>query len=635
MGRQDVEILHQKASESYLQGDYPAALELWRELQAQAPEDERAQEGIRLCEMMSPAATQVDPDTLQGKALELDALAQASTRPGVEPDLPGSEPGFDLEAVSAEEAAPGFIPAGESAETDDDDMDFNLDTSILEEMDDPAGQGEPDAPLEEDVEEVIQQLDSMPNADEAIDAAATAELNKRLDDLLSQARSAFQEDRLDEAQGILARLFVLDENHPEARALEQEMEAQASKQVFEIEDKLAEAVQWIEQGRLEEAESNLRRVLDLSPGHQEAEHYLEKTLQLMEQEEEEPAGGGNLPLGSLDGNSSPVEEPGSPDSIDPADAALCHGVVELDDSTSSSIGLAGGSAAPDMEEPEEVSESEFPAVDTENAGTVAGPPTAGGTGNRNRILLAVLLTAAVLAAGGYFGRNLWQGDAGKDASPGVEAAAEGTGAEEKSGAAEAPAGRSTRELLEQADQLSGTAEPSGAGEIESHSDQAGLVEQARNLMEAGRFGDAILVWNQVLKNDPAHPEALKGIEAAGRGYREEQSRLEDLRKAEMIFQEGDYSSALKILYRLPENLRPDLALQYKVNGWYNLGVIALKAGRIDKSLSHFAEIQALAPEDQEAASLREFATRYKTREKDRAFYRKVNDLEFRDLRYGL
>ena len=40
MDRQDNESLHEKASEHYLQGDYGSALELWRTLHQQSPEDE-------------------------------------------------------------------------------------------------------------------------------------------------------------------------------------------------------------------------------------------------------------------------------------------------------------------------------------------------------------------------------------------------------------------------------------------------------------------------------------------------------------------------------------------------------------------------------------------------------------------
>ena len=183
--------------------------------------------------------------------------------------------------------------------------------------------------------------------------------------------------------------------------------------------------------------------------------------------------------------------------------------------------------------------------------------------------------------------------------------------------------------MKQADQLSGTELIQQVEQVGSRTDLPELLDQAAGEMEARKFGDAVLTWNKVLEVDPDHPAALRGIELAGRGFRDEQHRLEDLRKAEMIFQEGDYYSALKILYRLPDDIRPEQVLQFKVSGWFNLGLIALKAGRIDQCLGHFNEIQAIAPDDETAMELREFALGYQSQELDRAFYQRVNDLEFR------
>ena len=306
MDRQDIEVLHEKASDCYLRGDYLAALDLWRTLNNQAPEDERAQEGIRLCEMMSPEVSAADPPHL---------------------NMP-SESGSSL--------------AGEIEE--DSDLEFDLDTSILEEMQDPATNAEPGSPTEDDVEDVIQQLDSIP--DSPINVAAMAELEKRQNELLTQAQAAYDERRVEDARGILARLFILDENHQGAHALVALMDEQSSQRTFEIEDKLAEAVQWIEQGKLDEAESNLRKVLDLSPDHQEAEHYLDQTLQLMEEQElqKESAGtdsGDDLLLGNLD------IEPATEADVSPEDAALSHGAVELDSSDGDDIELGGSAPGTD------------------------------------------------------------------------------------------------------------------------------------------------------------------------------------------------------------------------------------------------------------------------------------------------
>jgi len=576
MDRQDIEVLHQKASEHYLEGDYLAALEMWQALRTQSPDDERALEGIRLCEMMSPEFTEVNPSELRSE----------------------------------------FAP--------DQDLDFDLDTSILEEMDDPSGENDVTSALEDEVEDVIQSLDAMsavqgPEAGSAdgfqIDAAAASELKKRQDELFSQAKVAADAGDVDEARSALARLFLLAENHEGARALEAEIDEKSSQDAHEIEDKLAEAVQWMEQGRLEEAESNLRRVLDLSPDHKEAEHFLEKTLLLMEQQDEEQgsgpaAAGDDLLLGNLD----------------PGEAAMSHGAVDLEMGASENISIANSASAPAAGQP----------VDTDSGPPDLPPGSAvpdmtdnseeGVMSNsRNKVALGVILFAVLLVAGWYLGKDMFGGSSESE----VAAAKPADTSLEQTSTLD---GRSTQDLLEQAEELSATQSTMVVPEA---SDLAALVEEAEALMENHMFGNAVLAWNKVLEIDPSNSMALRRIEAAGRGYRDEQRRLEDLRKAEMLFEEGDYNSSLKILYRLPDDIRPERVQRYKVNGWYNLGGIALKAGRINLSLGHFNEIRTIAPDDERALELREFAVVYQSREKDRAFYNRVNDLQFRELERGL
>jgi tetratricopeptide (TPR) repeat protein len=231
MDRHDNESLHEKASEHYLQGEYETALELWRTLRNQAPEDERAAEGIRLCEMMSDSQPAPEEDAVSDIDLTMED--------------PEDEPGFDLPDPILED-----MPASEQPETN---------------------QAHEDA-----VEQVLLNLDQLPEGsgdpatepESRLDAAAAVELVKRQGQLLEDARAARDENRLEDATGILARLFILDEEHGEGRALEAEILEQNSKAAYEVEDKISEAVQWMETGRLEDAEANLRTVLDISPGNQ-------------------------------------------------------------------------------------------------------------------------------------------------------------------------------------------------------------------------------------------------------------------------------------------------------------------------------------------------------------------------------
>ena len=567
MDRQDNESLHQKASEHYLQGDYGEALEVWRTLHNQSPEDERAAEGIRLCEMMSQG--QDEPPAETEKDAELD---------------------FEMSPEDGEDV-PGF----------------DLDTSILEEM--------PETELpnacttnEDAVEQVLLDLDQLPEgsaeaeppSDDLLDAAAAAELVKRQGELLSEARVAKDDGRMEDATGILARLFILDEENAEARALEAEIQEQNSKAVLEVDNKIAEAVQWMESGRLEDAEANLRQVLDISPGHQEAEHYLEQVLQRMEEvvQDEEPA-----------------EE-------QVADSNMDHGAVHLDTGEAEEIGLGG--TVPGMEpsgepfEDEPVQEMESGILGEEDGETPAR--SSGLLSGRNLILAVVFLVMA--AAGWYFSRTLLGGGSSEVAP------ADASFTEQGSGEAGLAGERTTEELIQQADALSRSTEEVSKMAAERI---PGLVEQASRQMDASDYASAVITWNQVLELDPGHTGARRGIEDAGRRYREWQSRSADLVRAGYVFEEGDYSSALKILYRLPEDIQPEQVRIHKVNGWYNLAVISLKAGRIDQAMERFAEIELLDVVDNEAAELQEFAESYLDREKDRTFYQDVNDLTFRSF----
>lgn len=85
-----VEALHQEAAGHYLQGDFGDALRVWRELLQIDAEDERAQEGVRLCEMLASdgidphhaPATDVaaHPDPIPGTALPRPPRSRRSTR---------------------------------------------------------------------------------------------------------------------------------------------------------------------------------------------------------------------------------------------------------------------------------------------------------------------------------------------------------------------------------------------------------------------------------------------------------------------------------------------------------------------------------------------------------------------------
>jgi len=153
--------------------------------------------------------------------------------------------------------------------------------------------------------------------------------------------------------------------------------------------------------------------------------------------------------------------------------------------------------------------------------------------------------------------------------------------------------------------------------------------------EARRRGDweaAILAYNQALSLDPDNPDARAGLFEAGEIYKQERALLDQFRKASIAFEDGEYSAALRLFYRLPEgSVDPAILDRYLFNGWFNLGVIALKAGDTSRALDHLDEALNLDAEHALSNRLHNLASRYDGRAKDRSYYVEVNPLEFRAL----
>ena len=72
-----IDQLHQQAAAQYLQGEFNAAMESWRELLSLDPEDERAREGLRLCEMLAEEGG----DVLSSQGASTGATAPVASAP--------------------------------------------------------------------------------------------------------------------------------------------------------------------------------------------------------------------------------------------------------------------------------------------------------------------------------------------------------------------------------------------------------------------------------------------------------------------------------------------------------------------------------------------------------------------------
>jgi len=600
MEQDQIEDLHQQASEHYLNGRFDDALQAWRQLLELNPGDDRASEGMRLCRLMT-----------EGEVVSEDLSAPAEFPPAETPPEPpapteGDMPDLDLDlSVLDSLSAPDTpTPAGEVSSSAPSGNDPG--TAVVP---DPARQDEGLDLGDLSVTEAtgLEPVDSgspkpmmPPGGDPFEPDPVEDQLKRRVRELLTEARAAADEGRDDEALNILSRIAILDENNEGARELEESLRQQASQSEQEIEHWLTEGVQWMEQGRLADARERFLLVLDRSPDHMEARSYVEQVDERL----------------AADGESTEAPAPDvAPEPAEPADAPGFQEVSVASEAVPETVPLVRAAPREDAPEPARALHT-VPVPSAPEKRRVRRPILMGG------ILILVL---AVCGIGWFVLRGT--GDAAVDAaSMGAFGIDRGPAAD--SGDAAAVGGTQT-----------GRSDTGARGNVAT---DLSAVERAERVdaamgraLEQRRLGDweaAILEYNQVLSLDPDNPDARRGLFEAGEIYRQEKALLDQLRKASIAFEDGEYSAALRLFYRLPEGSVDQAILdRYLFNGWFNLSVIALRAGDTGQALDHLEEALNLDGEHALSNRLHAVAARYDGRAKDRTYYVEVNQLEFRAL----
>jgi len=150
-------------------------------------------------------------------------------------------------------------------------------------------------------------------------------------------------------------------------------------------------------------------------------------------------------------------------------------------------------------------------------------------------------------------------------------------------------------------------------------------------MASGDPGGAVLAFNEVLTLDPDNEDAKAGLAEAGERYKASKIERDAINSIRLAFRDGEFTSGLRLAYRLPPGVNRSEADAIKIVGWYNLAVVALRAGDCREAQAHLDEALELAPTDADAKKLREFAARYAEAVKDRVFLARVEALAFREL----
>lgn len=551
MSADRISRLHEQASEHYLNGDYTAALASWQEVLALDPGNEEALEGAKMASQFAeeqapaPPAPPPSPDLERDLDLGLKVFDSLGTK------APPAPVAFDLGDPSQVDAAPVMTPVEEGWEpAPSEDVSFGLAPAPAALVD---ASGAP--------------------------TAAAVELRRRVDDLLTQARSKIEVGERDEALAILARVSILDEENAEAVAIRTELETSGKTDLDRIEQAIIEGVSALESDRLDDAERLFGEALSLSPGHREALHYMEQVTSRRAAASAPPPPA--VPAEDLLGDADAFGAPsgGTPPPADPAAVPLAAAKPR-----------ASRTLPPSMPE--------------------VGRPLASRLPLPSLRTLVLVGVVGGVAAAGYWGYATFF-DGSSSSAPETTAATAPPPAKP-----EAP-----------------PAKPAGAPAPVAGADRpaavATAVAKGKRLAESGDFAGAVVAFNEAVTLDPANLDARAALTSAGAQYKAQKADQDALKSIEGAFKEGEYASGLRLAYRLPATIDPGRVERIKSAGWYNMAIIALRGGDTRGATDNCNEALAIDANDAEAAKLKEFAVRYADAPKDRAFLDTVEALPFR------
>lgn len=560
MSTERIQQFHEQASECYLNGDYSGALEAWRQVLGLNSEDEQALDGIRM------ASQFIDPDA----AIEAHAPPEAEVEQELDRGLMILDGMGDPKPAQDAPPAPASPPAPAAEE--------NLEGWEAH---------QPEA--EEEVyglEPVVQKTP----ASAVTTSAAAAELQRRVDDLLAEAKAKAEAGERDEALAILARLAILDEDNAEAESLRAGIEETAASNLDQVERLIIEGVAALEADRLDQAETFFRDVLARAPDHREAKHYIEKVAQ------RRMAVGHEDLLKDFGGESAPMENAvhraTSSVAVAPAPAPALAAKTKTKTKTK-----PASKPAPEADEKAKAKPGLKFKMPPQKTLVYAGAGA-----------VVLVLAALLVPMMSHKSRPTTLASTPRPPGPhGPRAAKPGA----KKPETQAPA-------------LPGTPE-------ERAKAAAADLTEGTTLMNAEDYGAAVLAFNAALTIDPENAQAKAGIAEAGERYKASKAERDALANIQFAFRDSEFTSALRLAYRLPPSVPKSQVDNIKLAGWYNLAVVALRAGECKEALGHLDEALQIAPSDAEAKKLRELAAHYADAVKDRAFLDRVESLAFRPL----
>jgi tetratricopeptide (TPR) repeat protein len=612
------DLLHQ-AETHYRQGDLVEARQIYEAMLQIDQQNPAALEGLKLTQQ---ARTSGSPTTTTAPLLELD-LSMATLTP-----------------------TPAAPPSRTAVPADD--------TPSVKDLLEAAG----DIGVEHEVTAWDGGLASEQSGSHA--TATSNDVAPQAMHLLNNAQQLFDQHKYTEAMQLAGRALALHESAPGAQELIDQARSILEQRAHEADHALQSAIELIERGQPEPAVPMLKQVLELVPGHAEATEYLAKAATAIDN------GALNVMMRAATENKPMFEQDllalETRASGTPTNAATSPARHEVAPTETSSIPLAAAPPPPPPPPPP-VSTRTGPAgaIAGATSGVKPTPPRAqarpvasaapvkannnagligaisswfGGVaqGVMGRIISVVLALAVLTVAGWITG--------GIDALLGnSESAAVDSLSQDEAAIAAARAERAARRAAAQAPAAGAanvagsvaSAAPSPAASNHA-SDPKTLRDQARAASQNGDLAGAVKLLEQARALDSANFDLADELQRAKQRFVAHQADLARFQEAQDAWKLGDYEEAMRLLYRLPDELKPPHYNRWLADGWYNLGVLALQRGDAAEAAQFFYDGLELNPDDKEMQRHREVAKRYKGRSTDATYSTYVSGLTLRDFR---
>jgi tetratricopeptide (TPR) repeat protein len=141
-------------------------------------------------------------------------------------------------------------------------------------------------------------------------------------------------------------------------------------------------------------------------------------------------------------------------------------------------------------------------------------------------------------------------------------------------------------------------------------DPAALRADAEKALAEKRYIDAMKSFSLAAPHFQGDPTFSQEMASAS-------ERVSELTPAVKLYNDGEYETAIPILWRIYQAARDNKdARSYLVRSYYNQGILQLQNGLFDKAKESFSEVLSLDPQDVETARHRQFAERYRSGELD-------------------